>query len=481
MRSFTGRTKKAAPIPMRWDLRNSSGRALLPAAYTLRMSGTAKDGSIVLPVYAKILITPAAGGAWGPCANVTRLAGGDAAVTSVLWGRVSAPASRTVVLTAPADEGEAALAAGVVAGPLARHLRSPLLLTRKAGLAPAVATDLRARRATRVIIVGSTSVVPQAVARAVQRLGVTVTRLSGSSAAATAVAVAKRFAPGTPAVLVSPSSPAHSLAGAALAATRNNPVLLAGSTSISKATRKALASRRTVTVAAMPSLTSATVRAALPARATWTRLTGPDATTASTAIATAVPGTVQRVVVLPDGTAAWGGAPLAAASGVPLLFTGTASLPVGVGRYLDARRGLRGALTPVGRDRLSDGVLGATSRLLSGQPWAPNPTNRAELQARSRECEAGAGEEGVNADREGEGQGGRRVRWMAQGAEGHPCRAAVPRRRFVDISHRDQHAAHDLREGLGEGQGHRDRTLAVPCRGRRVEVGPGEGALVSPG
>ena len=307
---------------------------------------------------------------------MTRLAGGDAAATSVLWGRVSAPASRTVVLTAPADEGETALAAGVVAGPLARHLRAPLLLTPKAGLAPAVATDLRARKATRVIIVGSTSVVPQAVAGAVQRLGVSVTRLSGSSAAATAVAVAQRFAPSTPAVLVSPSSPAHSLAGAALAATRNNPVLLAGSTSISKATRKALATRRTVTVAAMPSLTSATVRAALPARATWTRLTGPDATTASTAIATAVPGNVQRVVVLPDGTAAWGGAPLAAASGAPLLFTGTASLPVGVGRYLDARRGLRGALTPVGRDRLSDGVLGVTSRLLSGQPWAPNPTNQ---------------------------------------------------------------------------------------------------------
>ncbi len=172
VRSFTGRTKKAATIPMRWDLRNSSGRALLPAAYTLRMSGTAKDGSIVLPVYAKILITPAPGGAWGPCANVTRLAGGDAAATSVLWGRVSAPASRTVVLTAPADEGETALAAGVVAGPLARHLRAPLLLTPKAGLAPAVATDLRARKATRVIIVGSTSVVPQAVAGAVQRLGV---------------------------------------------------------------------------------------------------------------------------------------------------------------------------------------------------------------------------------------------------------------------------------------------------------------------
>ena len=251
MRTYTGTTAGPGPITVTWDLKDSAGAPVLPATYTIRMSGVATDGTPVATVTSDLTIAPAPGGAWGPCANSSRVVGATAAATSVLWGRISAPGSAAVVLTGPADAGTASLAAGVAAAPLARSIGAPLLITPATALAPEVAADIQARHGE-VIIVGGPGVVSDATAAAVAAMGVPVPRLAGATDAQTAVAVAARMPAVGSAVLVSPEgSPAHALAGSALAAARGVPVLLAGTTSGLPETVAALAGR-TFSVVAPP-------------------------------------------------------------------------------------------------------------------------------------------------------------------------------------------------------------------------------------
>ena len=283
----------------------------------------------------------------------------------MLWGRISAPSSAAVVLTGPADAGTASLAAGVAAAPLARSIGAPLLITPAGSLAAEVAADIQARRGE-VIIVGGPGVVSDATAAAVAALGVPVTRLAGATDAATAVAVVARMAPAASVVLVSPEgSPAHALAGSALAAARGVPVLFAGPTSVPAETAAALAGRP-VSVVAPVGLPDA----AIPAPVTE-RLTGADAISTSLAVGAAFPATAESAMVLPEAPQGWGSAPVAAAAGVPLLFTPSPVLSAELAAFITARPALRATTTTVPASQLSDQVLGATSRVLLGLPWAP--------------------------------------------------------------------------------------------------------------
>jgi hypothetical protein len=370
VRSFSGRTTTKGPIALRWDLRDGSGRPVLPAEYTIRVSGRADDGTPVPTVTSQVTITPAPGGAWGPCANASRVVGSSLARTSVLWGRISAPDSRLVVLSG-SGTGAASTSAALAAAPLARSLRAPLLLTPAGDLSDEVAGDIRARRATEILVVGATAVVSDAVATSAAALGAKVTRLSGSTAAATAAAVAGRMKPGLPAVLVSPSgSPAHSISGAALASALGVPLLLADGSSIPAATRTALAGRPSVTVVASPALSDTAIRAGLGSVA-WSRVTGSDAVAASLAASARVPGSPESAMILPENPDAWGAAPVAASTGAPLLITTSPSLAPQVADFLSARPSLRATTAPVSSAWLDDLVLGATSRVLLGLPWAP--------------------------------------------------------------------------------------------------------------
>jgi len=364
VRTYTGTTAGPGPISVTWDLRDATGASALPATYTIRMTGSAIDGAPVATVTTDLTIAPAPGGAWGPCANASRVAGGTNAATSVLWGRISAPNSKAVVLTGPADAGTASLAAGVVAAPLARSIGAPLLITPAGSLAGEVAADIQARGGE-VIIVGGPGVVSDATAAAVAALAVPVTRLAGATDAATAVAVAGRMAPAGSAVLVSPEgSPAHSLAGSALAAARGVPVLFAGPTSVPAETVAALAGRQ-VSVVAPAGLPDAAIPAAI-----TERLTGADSISTSLAVGAAFPVT-ESAMVLPETPQGWASAPVAAAVGVPLLFTPSPVLSAELAAFIAARPALRATTTTVPASQLSDQVLGATSRVLLGLPWAP--------------------------------------------------------------------------------------------------------------
>jgi hypothetical protein len=363
VRSYSG-SGGPGPIAITWDLKDSAGAAVLPATYTIRMTGTAADGTPVATVTSDLTIAPAPGGTWGPCANASRVAGATTAASSVLWGRISAPTSSAVVLTGPADAGTESLAAGVAAAPLARSIGAPLLITQAASLAPEVAADIQAR-GVEVIIVGGPGVVSAAAAAAVAALGVPVSRLAGASDAETAVAVAGRMAPAASVVLVSPDgSPAHALAGSALAAARGVPVLFAGPTSVPAETAAALAGRpvSVVVPAGLPD-------ASIPAPVTE-RLTGTDAMSTSLAVGAAFPAP-ESAMVLPEAPQGWASAPVAAAAGVPLLLTPSPVLSAELAAFITARPSLRATTTTVPGSLLSDQVLGATSRVLLGLPWAP--------------------------------------------------------------------------------------------------------------
>jgi hypothetical protein len=370
VRTYTGSTRGAGSVSVGWDLRDSSGTPVLPATYTVRLSGTASDGTPVTPVDANLTVTPAPGGAWGPCANASRVAGEGASQTSILWGRIHAPDSKVVVLTGSEDT-TAAWSTGLVAAPLARSLRAPLLLTPSGSLAGDVAGEIRARGATEVLVVGGTDVVSDSVAAAAAGLGARVTRLGGATPAATAVAVANRMGTSATAVLVTPDgSPAHALAGSGLAAARGVPLLLGSRATIPAETQAGLAGRTSVTVAASSALSDATVSAALKGIA-WDRVSGSDAVGASVAVAAAFPAAQQVAAILPETSSAWAIGPVAAASGSPVLLTASPVLSPAVADLIRARPSLRATLTPITSRSLDDGVLGATSRVLLGLPWAP--------------------------------------------------------------------------------------------------------------
>jgi hypothetical protein len=109
--------------------------------------------------------------------------------------------------------------------------------------------------------------------------------------------------------------------------------------------------------------------AAIPATITE-RLTGADSLSTSLAVGAAFPVT-ESAMVLPETPQGWASAPVAAAAGVPLLFTPSAVLSAELAAFIAARPALRATTTTVPASQLSDQVLGATSRVLLGLPWAP--------------------------------------------------------------------------------------------------------------
>lgn len=372
IRTYAGSTSGAQSLGFTWNLRDSKGKAVLPAAYRIRLSATDAAGATETPADVTVTMTPDPGGQWGPCARARRVSGASPASTSVRWGRQTAPSSKVVVLTGRADAKTSALAAGIAAAPLARFLDAPLLVTDPASLANTVAADITARGATEVVIVGHTGVVSDSVARAVAALGAKVTRLAGKSMASVAASVAEYMGPTESAVLVAPADdPAPALAGAALAARLGVPALISKDGAIPARTRSALEGRSSVTVAAPgAALSRATLDRALGGRP-WSRLTGDTPMEASVAVGTAFPAADSSATVLPKAAAwGWRTATVAASAGSPLLFTKKAKLVPEVAGFLKAREEIDSVASSASSTWLAEGVLGDAHRVLAGLPWS---------------------------------------------------------------------------------------------------------------
>ena len=134
--------------------------------------GSQPTATPVATVTSDLTIAPAPGGAWGPCANASRVAGATPAATSVLWGRISAPASRTVVLTGPADAGDRVPGCGRGRGPAGAHRWAHPCCSPRPLRWPRRWRPTSRRGGVEVLIVGGPGVVSEATAAAVGALGV---------------------------------------------------------------------------------------------------------------------------------------------------------------------------------------------------------------------------------------------------------------------------------------------------------------------
>lgn len=370
VRTIAGSAAAAGPISFDWDLTDSAGAALLPATYTLRLTGTDTAGAAVAAVTSGLTITPAAGGAWGPCANVTRIPSDTTAGRAVAFGQLANPTARSLVLVGDPTSSVSALSAGVAGAALAHKLGVPLLVTAPSALSAEVSADLSGRRATNVTIVGGSATVSDAVVASLTSAGIAVERIAAATDAGTAAQVAARFGPVGASVLVDPSSgPEHALAGSALAAASNLPVLLVNTSGVPAETQAALAAQAvgSVTVAVPAAVSDAVLVAGLGGRPA-TRLTGADAATAAAAVAAAFPTQRASAVLMSDAAASWGAAPAAATLGQPLLMNQAAALDPATQVYFTGRAGLSQAIAGASAASLGDPVLGGVSRLLLGLP-----------------------------------------------------------------------------------------------------------------
>ncbi|NAZ87212.1 cell wall-binding repeat-containing protein, partial [Kineococcus indalonis] len=207
--------------------------------------------------------------------GTVELRGADRYATAVAVARHGFPEADAVVLASGED---AHLVDALSAGPLARRLAAPLLLTARGALPAATAEHLRALAPAAVLVVGGEGAVAEAVMAQVRALGVaSVGRVGGGDRYATSRAVAA-LQPGATRAWVASGEDAHlvdALAAAGAAARLGEPLVLAPATGDASATAGALraAGVTATTVVGGTSSVGAAVAAQFPAPA---RVEGPD-------------------------------------------------------------------------------------------------------------------------------------------------------------------------------------------------------------
>lgn len=170
-------------------------------------------------------------------AAVVRRAGADRFATAVAVSAAAHPSGAAVVYLATGQGFPDALAGGAAAG----RDGAPILLATRDALPDATRAELERLGPERVILLGGTAVLSEALADDVASVtGVTPERLAGPDRAATAAAVAGSFDAGGEVWLATGRDFPDALAGAAAAALAPAPVLLADA-DLPPATAEALA------------------------------------------------------------------------------------------------------------------------------------------------------------------------------------------------------------------------------------------------
>ena len=202
-------------------------------------------------------------------------------------------------------------------------------------------------------------------------------RLAGADRYATAAKVATKFAPGVAvAYVASGEAFPDALAGAALAASQDAPVLLTAARALPPATAAALARLQPeqIVVLGGAGAVSPTVESSLKRYAGVTRLAGDDRYATASAIAQKMmAGGSTDVAYVASGESfpdALAGAALAGSTGQPVLLTSQASLPTATAARLSVLRpgrivvlGGAGAVSNAVRDQLRDYTVGTVTRV----------------------------------------------------------------------------------------------------------------------
>ncbi|MGI8946675.1 MAG: SpoIID/LytB domain-containing protein [Ornithinimicrobium sp.] len=170
--------------------------------------------------------------------QVQRVDGGDRYETAAVMAAQYPAGVRRVYLASGADYPDALSGAA-----LAAHQGAPLLLTKPGGLPPSTRRQLDRLNPTEVLVLGGSSAVNTATARAAGAYsqGGGFTRLAGTNRYGTAEQVSRQYPSGTrTAVVASGTAYPDALVGAALGGRRAAPLLLTERNGIPPATKRAL-------------------------------------------------------------------------------------------------------------------------------------------------------------------------------------------------------------------------------------------------
>jgi putative cell wall-binding protein len=288
---------------------------------------------LVAAVASTLLLVPALVATASPAAagpEVRRLAGSDRHATAVAVSQASHPDGAPVAVVTTGSGFADALAGG----PAASVLGGPVLLVARDRAPEIVLAELRRLRPQRVLVLGGTAAVSDAVTTQLHGEGFAVERLAGSGRYETAARISQRaFAPGPEVVyLATGASYPDALAGAAAAGAAKAPVLLVGKDVLPPATAtelRRLMPRRVVVLGGTAAVSS-TVESALRNYAPQvSRIAGADRYATAAAVARSYDRAPGRIFLATgQGFAdALTGGPAAAAVGGPVLLVPPTCIP----------------------------------------------------------------------------------------------------------------------------------------------------------
>jgi putative cell wall-binding protein len=266
--------------------------------------------------------------------GTTRVAGVDAPSTAAAVSAANFEPGATVAYLASRANFADALGAGPAAG-----TAGPVLLTDRDALPAATATELVRLHPARIVVVGGTGVVSDAVAEAAGAHG-PVTRVAGTDRYATAAQLsAGTVSPGVGvAYVVNGASSADGLVSGAAAALTSGPVLLTGRDALPAVTANELRRLRPVRIVVVggTAAVSEAVASALGAIAPTSRLAGTDRYATAAGVARSFPqGSPVFVAAGTKPADALAGIPAAAKAKAALLLVDGDVVPAAVGAALD--------------------------------------------------------------------------------------------------------------------------------------------------
>ncbi|GAA3876250.1 hypothetical protein GCM10022381_18630 [Leifsonia kafniensis] len=263
--------------------------------------------------------------------TVQRVAGEDRYATSIAVSQLGYPKTAPVVYVATGLSFPDALAAA----PAAAKLGGPLLLTSIDNVPETVKAEIKRLKPARIVVVGGTAVISDAVLKELTALQKNTVRLWGADRFQTANAIIADAFPGTVSEswLVTGTNFPDALSAAAVAGSRKVPVMLidGAQTSVDKATKNLFSKLKPakITIAGGPAAVSPGIETSLKSGHTVSRLAGADRYSTSLAI-NANSFTNPKTVYLATGSGfadALAGAAVAGATNGPLYVIPNTCVP----------------------------------------------------------------------------------------------------------------------------------------------------------
>jgi putative cell wall-binding protein len=261
--------------------------------------------------------------------SVSRLAGADRYATAVAISKSRFSTAATVFVATGVNFPDA-----LAAAPSAAKAKAPILLTTPTQLPAVTANELARLKPSKIVVLGGTGAIGDAVVTQLRSYASNVVRLAGADRFATAAAISSAtFGTGGRAYIATSHFFPDALSGGAVAGRLGGPILLVRPDKIPAATAAELARLKpsSITVLGGSAVVSDSVLHALKAYSgSVTRLAGADRFATSVAISKSAYGAGSQAVFIatgsnfPDGLA---GGPVAALLPGPLLLVGPTHLP----------------------------------------------------------------------------------------------------------------------------------------------------------